>query len=266
MSLAVLLTSSPYHNIPNTWLRYITVVFLLTLTTVWCRGQTVEEIIETTIEKTGGASGWARLQGFKINAKFDQGGVEFPLEIAHLKDGRKYTRLNFQGTEIMQGVFDGTTLWSTDFQTQQPQKSDAETTANVALDTNDFPDALFNYQQKEYLVQLVEKLNFEGQPAFKIKLTREPITLDGNTIQDVIFYYIHQQTFLPIAREFELKQGPIKESTMVIRLDDFREVNGLMFPFSMSQGVKDVPPQPIKVESIVLNPKIGSDQFRFPGE
>ena len=124
------------------------VVFLMILTADWCQGQTVEEIIATSIEKTGGASGWSRLQGFRIMAKFDQGGVEFPLEIAHLKDGRKYTRLNFQGTEIMQGVFDGTTLWSTDFQTQQPQKSDAETTANVALDANDFPDALFNYQQK----------------------------------------------------------------------------------------------------------------------
>ena len=229
-----------------------------------CQGQAVEDIIQTTIKNTGGASNWARLAGFKIKAKFDQGGVEFPLEMAQLKDGRKYTLLDFQGTEIMQGVFDGTTLWSTDFQTQQPQKADVETTNNIRLDRNDFPDALFNYREKGYSVQLVEKSNFEGTDVFKIKLTRESIQVDGNPVDDVIFYYIHQETFLPVAREFELKHGPIKGSIMVIRLGDYRNIDGLMFPFSMSQGVKDAPPQPITVESIELNPSLDRGRFTFP--
>ena len=242
------------------------VTFLMLWMGLWCQGQAVEEIIQTAIRNTGGSSNWAALNGFRIKAKFDQGGVEFPLEIAHLKDGRKYTRLDFQGTEIMQGVFDGTTLWSTDFQTQQPRKANVETTDNIRLDHNDFPDALFNYRQKGYSVQLVGKLNFEGADAFKVKLTRESIKVDGNQVDDVIYYYIHQESFFPIAREFELKQGPIKGSTMVIRLGDYREIDGLMFPFSMSQGVKDVPPQPITVESVELDPKINPNRFTFPGK
>ena len=226
-------------------------------------GQSAEEIIAKAIEKTGGVAKWKTLNGFRIIAKFDQGGVEFPLEIVQLKDGRQFTRLDFQGTEIKQGVYDGKTLWSTDFQTQQPKKADAETTANIKLDANDFPDELIDYNSKGYKVSLEGNDKFNNRVVYKVKLIKEPITVDGTKSDDVVYYYFDQQTFLPLAKEFEMKHGPIQGSTMVIGLDDYREVNGLWFPFSMSQGVKDAPPQPLMIESVELNPKISNADFTF---
>ena len=67
----------------------------------------------------------------------------------------------------------------------------------------------------------------------------------GKTSEDIVYYYFDANSSLPIGKEFEIKHGPIQGSTMVIRMDDFKEVNGLLFPFSMSQGVKDAPPQPL---------------------
>jgi len=183
-----------------------------------------------------------------------------------LADGRKYTKLTFQGDEIKQGVFDGTILWSTNFHTMEPEISDAETTANVKLDANDFPDALLNYQRKRYKAELVGKENVYGIEAFKIKLTREPVTFDQQKFDDICYYYFDCKTFLPIAREFEMKHGPIKGATMVIILGDYRAVQGLLFPFTMSQGVKDAPPQPLTVESIEINPRISNKDFSYPGK
>ena len=120
----------------------------------FCLGQSVNEIINEAITKTGGASNWAALKGIKIKAKFDQGGIEFPLEIVQLADGRQYPQLTFQNTEIKQGVFDGNTLWSTDFQTLKAKLAIEETTANVSNDSNDFPDALLNYSRKGYEAEL----------------------------------------------------------------------------------------------------------------
>jgi hypothetical protein len=74
------------------------------------------------------------------------------------------------------------------------------------------------------------------------------------------------QTSLPVAKEFEMKHGPIQGSIMVITLDDYRQVNGLWFPFSMSQGVKDAPPQPLAIQSIELNPKLTPTSFSYPGK
>jgi len=228
------------------------------------RGQTAQQIIASAIDKTGGSTRWQALNGFRIMAKFDQGGVEFPLEIVQMKDGRQYTKLNFQGTEIKQGVFDGKVLWSTDFQTQDPKKADMETTQNVLLDANDFPDELIGYQKKGYQVESEGKVKIDGKEAFKIKLIKEPVTIGGKQTDDVVFYYFDTSTYLPLAREFEIKHGPIQGSIMVIQLGDFREVQGLWFPFSMSQGVKDAPPQPLAVQSIELNPSIDNSVFSYP--
>jgi len=230
------------------------------------KGQSADEIINNAIQKTGGAAKWTNLKGFKVIAKFDQGGVEFPLEIVQLADGRKYTKFTFQGDVIKQGVFDGSVLWRTNFQTMEPEKSEAETTENVKLDANDFPDGLINYKTKGYLVELMGKEPVAGIEAFKVKLVKEPITIDGKEYDDITYYYFDSKTYLPIAKEFEMKHGPIIGSTMVIVLGDYREIQGLLFPFSMSQGVKDAPPQPLTVESIEINPKINDEEFVYPGK
>ena len=94
--------------------------------------QTKEEIIANYIENTGGAEAWNNLQGLKMTAKVSQGGMEIPIEMVQLKDGRQMTKITFQGKEIKQGVFDGKKLWSHNFMTMEAEESDAEATANLS--------------------------------------------------------------------------------------------------------------------------------------
>jgi hypothetical protein len=58
-----------------------------------------------------------------------------------------------------------------------------------------------------------------------------------------------------------MKHGPIQGSTMVIQLDDYQPIGGLLFPFTMTQGVKDAPPQPLRVKSVELNPTVDKNAF-----
>ena len=91
------------------------------------QAQTADEIIANYFENTGGLAKWKALESVKMNAKINQGGLEIPLIITQLKDGRQMTSITFQGKEIKQGVYDGTTLWNTNFMTMKAEKSDAET-------------------------------------------------------------------------------------------------------------------------------------------
>ena len=74
------------------------------------QAQTADEILENYFENTGGLDAWKNLKGMKMTAKVNQGGMEIPLEIYNLKDGRQMTKITFQGKEIKQGVYDGETL------------------------------------------------------------------------------------------------------------------------------------------------------------
>lgn len=240
-------------------------LFVLTFA-VSVQGQTADEIITSYFENMGGLEKLKAIEGVKMIAKVTQQGMEIPLEIVQLKDGRQMTVINFQGKELKQGVFDGETLWSHNFMTQKAEKSDAETTANFKLNTNDFPDSFIDYKEKGYTVELLGNETIDGTQTFKIKLIKEPVTVDGNQEDDIYFYFFDTENFVPIAMQSEVKIGPGKGMTQEVTFSDYQEVEGIYFPFAMTQGVKGQPSAPITMETIELNPTVDEGAFAFPDE
>ncbi|MEB8329151.1 outer membrane lipoprotein-sorting protein [Flavobacteriaceae bacterium KMM 6897] len=230
------------------------------------QAQTADEILANYFENIGGLEKIKSIKGVKMTAKVSQGGMEIPLEILQLNDGRQMTVINFQGKEIKQGVFDGNVLWSHNFMTMKAEKSDAEATANFKLNSNDFPDSFIDYKEKGYTVELMGKETMDGAETFKIKLVKEPVMIDGNQEDDVSFYYFDTENFVPIAVQSEVKSGPGKGMTSEVTMSDYQEVEGIYFPFSMTQGVKGQPGSPLTIESIVLNPSVEEGAFAFPDE
>jgi hypothetical protein len=260
-----LLTNKLFKTQSSMNRNLITLLFLL-LSTVLVQAQTADEIIANYFENTGGIEKWKTLQGIKMSAKVNQGGMEIPLEIFQLKDGRQMTSINFQGKEIKQGVFDGTTLWSTNFQTMKGEKSDAESTENFKLDIGDFPDPFLNYKARGYKVELLGKESVEGSETFKIKLTKKPIKVDGKQTDNIVYYYFDAENFVPIMMEQEVNSGPAKGMISQSTMSDYQEVSGLMMPFSMAQGIKGQGSQPISITKIELNPKVDAAVFAMPVE
>ncbi len=227
---------------------------------------TVDEIIDNYFENTGGADAWKELRGVKMQAKVNQGGLEIPLEIVQMADGRQYTKFSVQGNTFMQQVYDGEVLWNTNFQSLKAEKADAEATAIQALEANDFPESLFDYKSKGYTAELMGTETIEGTETYKLKLTREPVTIDGVEKADITYYFFDMDNFVPIAQEREIFQGPQKGAIGTSTISDYDEVDGLYFPFSLTQGIKGGPSQPIIIEEIELNPEVSDSDFAFPSE
>lgn len=235
-------------------------------TSVSIQGQTVDEILETYFENIGGKEKLAALKGMKMSASVNQGGMKIPIELYQMADGKQMTSITFQGKTIKQGVFDGETLWSTNFMTMKAEKSDAETTANMKLEMNDFPDSFLNYKEKGYTAELLGKETIDGTETFKIKLTKKPITVDGKKEENIEFYFFDTENFVPIAIHSEVKSGQAKGMISVVTMSDYDEVDGLYFPFSMSQGIKGQAGAPITIDKIELNPTVDAKEFAFPEE
>ncbi len=247
-------------------MRTLSLLLALTFTVSFSHAQTAEEIINKYLTATGGVENWQKLEGVKMSAKVNQGGMDIPLDIFNLKDGRQMTVVTFQGKSIKQGVYDGTTLWSTNFMTMKPEKSDAETTENFKTALGDFPDPFLNYSAKGYKVELVGKETVEGTETFKIKLTKKPVLVEGKSEENVSFYFFDTEEFIPILVESEVKAGPAKGKISQITMSDYQEVNGLFFPFSLGQGVKGMGSQPITLTKIELNPQVDPKEFVFTEE
>jgi len=240
---------------------------LLMVFAVFClttaQGQSVDDIVNKYFENTGGRAKWEALQGLKITAKMNQQGMEFPLEIVQLKDGRTMSKITFQGKEIKQNVYDGDILWSHNFMNMKAEKSDAETTANFKLDIGEFPDAFLNYKKRGLTAEFLGKETVDGTETYKIKLTKKPISVDGKPADNVVFYFFDTDSYVPLMMEAEVKSGPAKGMISQVKWSDYQEVGGIMMPFSMSQGAKGQGSSPLTITNIELNPKVDDAVFKY---
>ena len=109
---------------------------------------TADQIIANYFENTGGMEAWGALQGMKMSGSANAQGMEIPIEMYQMKDGKQLLKINIQGQSMTQYSFDGETLWTTNFMTMLPEKSDAESTENMKKQAYDFPSPFFNYKEK----------------------------------------------------------------------------------------------------------------------
>ena len=236
---------------------------IIPLLTVSVNAQSVDEIIENYFENTGSAKSWAEVESVKMNMSVNQMGMEIPIEQYKSSD-RKYTKISIQGMEIKQGVFDGETLWSTDLMSMKAVKSDQEDVQIVKHDLAEFPNPFLNYKKNGFTVELMGNEVVDGADTFKVKLIKKPMLVDGEEVPNVSIYYFDTDNFVPIMMHKEVMSGQGKGMIIEAKMNDYQEVEGLYMPFSMSQGVKDQPGQPITITSIELNVKADESEFRFP--
>lgn len=229
------------------------------------QAQTAEEIIENYFENTGGLDTWKGVKAVKMEGVINMQGMEIPMTMMQTSDGRQMSVGEFQGMKFYQNVFDGETLWNTNQMTMAAEKSDAESTANAKLEMNDMVDPFLDYKEKGYTVELLGEETVEGTETFKIKLTKEPMMADGKEVPSVSYYYFDKDNFVPIVVETEVQTGPGKGMIGQAKLSDYQEVDGLYFPYSITQGVKgQAQGVEISIKAIELNPEVTDDMFAFP--
>lgn len=228
--------------------------------------QTAEEIVENYIETTGGIEKWKQLEGIRFNGKGIQQGQEFPGYLILLKDGRQIQAYELQGKTMKDDVFDGITLWSTNFMNMKAEKASLEETKNFKLDANDFPDPFIDHKEKGYTIELLGQEIVDGVETHKIKLVKEPHTVDGQMVDDILYYYFDTESNVPIATESEIKSGPGKGQMYRTTMSDYQEVDGLYFAFTTTEYVGQQKIITISLDTVELNPDVDDSLFSFPEE
>ncbi|GEQ86348.1 hypothetical protein ULMS_18560 [Patiriisocius marinistellae] len=221
--------------------------------------QTVDEIINNYFENTGGIDAWNKVEGAKMVGSANQGGMEIPVTMYQTTDGKQMIQINFQGQQMTMLSFDGENMWSTNMMTMAAEKSDTETTENMKKNMGSFPSPFLNYKEKGFQAEYLGKETKEGAEVFKVKLTMQPIMVDGKEQPNVSFFYFDTENYVPIMSETEIPSGPMKGQMAISTFSDYQEVDGLYFPFSLSMAG-----QAIDMKEIKLNPEVDNAMFAFP--
>ena len=206
------------------------------LLTVGIKAQTVDEIVDTYFENTGGKENWENLKTLKFTGNLDFGSMQLPVTMIQTKEGFIMMSADVQGQQFYQTVYDGETLWSTNQQTFEAEKMDSEATANYKLSIQDFPDPFLNYKSKGYTAELIGTETVEGTETFKIKLEKKPKLVNGVETPNVEYYYFEKENMVPILVEKQVVIVPNGTILGQSKLSDYQEVDGLFFPLSIIDG------------------------------
>jgi hypothetical protein len=229
------------------------------------QAQTAEEIIEKYLKAIGGKEKMSALKSVKMTAKGkDSRGMEFPATIIQTADGKQKISFIFQGKEIVQPAFDGTTGWNTNFMTMKAEKMETEDAENMKRESGDFPDPFLNYAKKGYKIALEGKEKVEGTECFKIKLTKKTMLVDGKEEENVVYYFFDTENFVPLLSQTTGKKGQAKGAKIETVYSDYQEVNGIYFPFSISQKFNGQVGFTMVVEKVELDVAVDAKEFAFP--
>jgi len=154
-------------------------------------------------------------------------------------------------------AFDGTKTWSVmPFMGKKDPEVGTDEDNKNAQDDADFDGALVDYKTKGNTIELAGKEQVEGADAFKLKVTKK----NGNIEYD----YLDAETYLLVKTEGKVKRRGT-EMDGETTFSDYKEVDGLMQPFSMESGAKEMPQkQKLTFTKIELNVPLDDARFAVP--
>lgn len=230
-------------------------VFLVMQIAAFAADMTADDIIAKNLEARGGKDKVLAIKTAKLTAKVMNHGTEMPGTLEWKRPNLLLMEFQVQGQDVKQG-YDGQTAWYIMplMGTKDPQKM-SEDDAKDIIEQADFDGPLVNYKEKGNTVELVGSEDVEGTPAYKLKLTLKS--------GDVRYIFIDKDSFLELKATAMMKREG-NEMQIDSLSGDYKEVNGLMMPFSIETRVKDQVMSQITIDKIELDVPIDDAIFKMP--
>ena len=215
--------------------------------------QTVDEIIAKNLQSKGGIEKLKAVKSLKMMGKVSVQGMEIPIVIYVKRPNLFRQEAEFQGQKMIT-IFDGEKAWSINplFGSNEPMELTG-VQAESAKEQADFDGPFVDYKEKGIKIELLGKEDVEGTPAYKLKVTKK----DGKET----IYYLEANSCLEIKSESTVEmQGT--SFTVSTTLSDYKDVDGLKFPFSIQTSGMPGGGVQIIIEAIELNPEFEDSLFK----
>jgi outer membrane lipoprotein-sorting protein len=236
-------------------LLFITLFCFLPLTAA---AQTADDIVKKALDARGGADKIKAVQSERVTGRLSSPqGVEGDFVLELKRPHKMHTEISVDGQKIIR-VYDGKSAgWIINpfAENKDVQLMSPEDLKGIS-DESDMDGPLVDYKSKGHQIELVGKEDLDGKPVYRLKLT----TKNG----DIRSYLIDSSSFLT-SKWVGLRKIGDKEFPWESSLSDYRDVQGLKFPFKIEQGSPGTDiKQTLTTEKIEIDPPIDESRFAKP--
>jgi outer membrane lipoprotein-sorting protein len=219
--------------------------------------QTADDIIAKNIQARGGMDKIKSVKSIKTTATMTMGpGMEAPGIMVQKRPEMARLEFTIQGLTAVQ-AFDGSKAWQIMPFTgkKDPELMSSDETKEME-ETADLDGPLVDYKAKGNTVELLGKEKIEGTDAYKLK-----VTLKNGDVQT---QYIDADSYLEIKEE-TVRTVRGTEHDFESSIGDYKEVEGIIFPFAVESGIKGTDQkQKITISKIELNVPADDGIFKMP--
>jgi len=231
---------------------------IFVLLPLFANAQTADEIVNKALAARGGVERIKAVKSERVTGRISfTGGMEgtFALE---LKRPRKMRlEIDLGGQKAIR-VYDGKSAgWMINpFAENKDVQPMSEEELKGISEESDFDGPLVDYKAKGSQVELIGKEQFDDKPVYRLQLT--------NKNGDVRFYVFDASTFILLKWE-GIRKIEDKEFPWESIFSDYREVQGLKYPFQIDQGSPGTEiKQNLVTDKIEIDPQINDARFNKP--
>lgn len=233
--------------------RVLAAAIFTTGLSTFASAQSLDDVIGKYLEAHG-ADKWRQVQSMKVEATIDAQGQSASMTSISKRPNLVRQELTVGGHTIVK-AFDGTTVWGLNPQlSPEPQRIEGPQ-ATALAEQADFDLVLLDYRKKGFAAELVGKAKVGDRDAWDVQVTQK-----NGVVQD---YFIDAATFLEdrVATQIT-RRGQTLNSTS--DPSDFRSVDGVMMPFTITQRVMGGPAAVLHVRNIEFNVPAPDELFKMP--
>ena len=213
-----------------------------------------ESLIQRFIERSGGVAAYAKARNAQMSGTVEIEGRNISGKVEMVEEGDKsWTGLELPGIGKIEQGFDGETAWeSNPIQGSRliegDEKSALKRSSGFAL--------IHSWKDEYSAARTVGEEDFHGKPAWRVEMTPK----DGKPET----FHFDKESSLLVGMSATVST-PLGDIAADVTLSDYRAVDGIQTPFTMTQGAMG---QVIVMhfDRIAYNAAVPKDRFALPPE
>ena len=240
-------------------MKRVSIIFLaLLILSTWSFGaMTLDQILQQNYKSRGGLAKLKAVKTYTMTGTVNlaQPEMEFSFVMYQKRPNLMRMEADLMGQQMVQ-AFDGVKAWwiAPPLGITEPQEMPEGQSEEIVEQADSF-DPLLDYKEKGYKLELVGTEDLEGSQVYKLKLTK--------TSERVTFFYLDTDSCIELKTSATINQGG-SDVTVDTIFGDYKEVDGIMIPFSIDAVVAGSIGTTITVESVKINEKIDDSIFKMP--
>lgn len=238
--------------------KLICLFLLLSMTfqyAAFAQDMELDEILENYFE-VAGTDKVKELKTLQMTGKMIQmGAQEFPFLLMQKRPKKIRIESEVQGNKMIQ-AYNGKTGWMIAPWTGSLAPQDMNDEQVKGLDEQaDFEGELYNWEEKGHKLELLGTEDMEGTETYKLKLTKK----EG----DEQMFFIDAEAFvvLKVASKRKVRDQEVEMETY---LSNYKQVDGMAFPFNIDNKMKGQVVNQIVVDKIEFDVDLDDKLFEKP--